>query len=147
MYKIDLKIIIHFYINALRFIVGLIITQFQLVFRIDILIIVIKANASLREAFYIIIFKVISKFIVIKKNIKKNVRNDIEVFILYDSFTFNIIQRKYFTYKRKLYAIITFYSKYNYLYKHFYYSIMIYINHKFFIHFLTSNLHENVYKH
>ena len=78
-------------------------------------------------------FKIILESIAIRKNV--------EVFILYNSFIFNFI------YKRELCVIVTFYSKYDYLYKHLYHSIMIHIDHKPFTHFLISNLYENVYEH
>ena len=73
----------------------------------------------------------------------------IEVSVLYDSFTFNRIQRKYFTYKKKLCAMITLVIKYNYLVKHFYQSAIIHTDHKFFIHFFISNIsiHERIYEH
>ena len=72
---------------------------------------------------------------------------NVEIFVLYDSFTFNLFQRKYLIYKRKLYVIIIFCKKYNYLCKHPYQFIIVYINHKFFIHFLESDLHKEIYNH
>ena len=52
------------------------------------MIILIKVNViSLQKAFHIKIFKIISKIIMIKKNVEKNIK----IFILYDSFIFNII--------------------------------------------------------
>ena len=87
MHKIDLKIVIHFYTNASEFIVKFIIIQFQLASRIDVLIIITKINALLQKTFNIIMFKIISKLIATKKNIKKNIK----IFILYDSFIFNFI--------------------------------------------------------
>lgn len=38
-----------------------------------------------------------------------------------------------------------FIIKYNYLYKHFYYLVIIYTNYKLFIYFLDSNLYESIY--
>ena len=73
----------------------------------------------------------------------------IKVSVLYDSFTFNQIQRKYFTYKKKLCAMITLIIKYNYLVKHSYQYVIIYTNHKLFIYFFISNIsiHEEIYEH
>ena len=69
----------------------------------------------------------------------------IKISIIYNSFTFAFIKRKYLIYKKKLYIIIIFIIKYDYLCKHSYFSIIIYINHKPLIHFLNSNLYEKIY--
>lgn len=65
--------------------------------------------------------------------------------MLYNSFTFNLSQRNYFIYKRELYIIITFYKKYDYLYKYLYKITIIFTNYKSLIYFLNSNIHEEVY--
>ena len=73
----------------------------------------------------------------------------IEVSVLYDFFTFNRIQRKYFTYKKKLCAMITLIIKYDYLVKHPYQFVIIHTNHKSLIYFFISNIsiHEEIYEH
>ena len=71
----------------------------------------------------------------------------IKIFIIYDLFTFVSICRKYFIYKRKLYIIIKFVKKYDYLCKHLYYIIIIYINHKSFTYFLRFNIYKEIYEH
>lgn len=71
-----------------------------------------------------------------------------KIFIIYDLFTFDLIRRKYFIYKRKLYVIVKFIKKYDYLCKHFYYIvIIIYINHKSLTYFLSLNIYKRIYKH
>ena len=71
----------------------------------------------------------------------------IEIFILYDFYALSFFRRRYFTYKRKLYVLITFLMKYDYLCKHFYFSIVIHIDHRFIIHFLNFDMHEKIYDH
>ena len=70
----------------------------------------------------------------------------IKIFIIYDSFIFDLIYRKYSIYKRELYIIKKIIKKYNYLYKHFYHIIIIYINYKSFIYFLDFDIYERIYK-
>ena len=69
------------------------------------------------------------------------------MFIIYDLFTFVLICHKYFIYKRELYIIIKFIKKYDYLYKHFYYIIIIYIDYKSFTYFLSFNIYKEIYEH
>ena len=71
----------------------------------------------------------------------------IEIFIVYDSFTFAFIKRKYLIYKRELYVMIIFVIKYNYLCKHSYLFVVVHTNHRSLTHFLDSNLHEDIYDH
>jgi hypothetical protein len=71
----------------------------------------------------------------------------VKMLIMYDSFFLLFSRRKYFTYKKKLYAMITFVTKYDYLCKHFYKSAIIHIDHRSLIHFLKSNAHEDIYDH
>lgn len=71
----------------------------------------------------------------------------VKVSIIYDSFTFAFIKRKYLIYKRELYVMIMFIIKYDYLYKHSYLSIIIHIDHKSLTHFLSSDLYEEIYDH
>lgn len=71
----------------------------------------------------------------------------VEVPILYDSFIFAPIRRKYPTYKRELYAMVTFVIKYDYLCKHPYLLAIIYTDHRPLIYFLESDLHEGIYGH
>ena len=70
-----------------------------------------------------------------------------KISIIYNSFTFAFIKRKYFIYKRELYIIMMFVIKYNYLCKHLYFSTIIYIDYKSLIHFLSSNLYKRIYDH
>lgn len=71
----------------------------------------------------------------------------IEIFILYDFYIFSFIKRKYLVYKKKLYVLIIFLMKYDYLCKHFYISAVVHIDHRFIIHFLKSDMHERIYGH
>ena len=68
-----------------------------------------------------------------------------KILIIYNSFTFIITQKKYFIYKRKLYIIITFIIKYDYLYKYLYLLIIIYIDYKPLTYFLSSNFYKKIY--
>ncbi len=69
----------------------------------------------------------------------------IEIFIIYDLFSWNLTQRNYPTYKKKLCAIVTFLKKYDYLCKHSYQSIITHTNHRSLTHFIEADAHENVY--
>jgi hypothetical protein len=71
----------------------------------------------------------------------------VEVPILYDSFTFAGTRRKYPTYKRELYAMVFFLTKYDYLYKHPYNPAVVHTDYKPLTHFLSSDLHEGIYGH
>ena len=71
----------------------------------------------------------------------------VEVPIAYDSFTFASTRRKYPTYKRELYAVVTFVNKYDYLCKHPYYPAVVHTDHKPLTYFLSSDLHEGIYGH
>lgn len=71
----------------------------------------------------------------------------VEVPILYDSFTFPGTRRKYPTYKRELYVIVSFVTKYDYLCKHPYNPAIIHTDHKPLTYFLNSDLHEGIYGH
>lgn len=70
---------------------------------------------------------------------------DLEVPLLYDSFTFGPTQRKYPTYKRELCAIVTFCKKYDYVCKHPFKPTTVHTDHKPLTHFLGSDLHEGIY--
>ena len=70
-----------------------------------------------------------------------------KVLIIYNSFIFASIRRKYFTYKRELYSLVTFVTKYDYLYKHLYLSIVVYTNYKSLIYFLSLDLYKEIYNH
>lgn len=72
---------------------------------------------------------------------------EIEIFIIYDSFTFSSIQRKYFIYKKELCSLIKFVIKYNYFNKNSRLIIFIHIDHKSLIHFFKSDFYENIYEH
>ncbi len=70
-----------------------------------------------------------------------------KVLIMYDSFSLSFTRRKYFIYKRELYAILIFVTKYDYLCKHSYKSAIIHTDHRPLTHFLKSNAHEEIYDH
>ena len=76
-----------------------------------------------------------------------NSSRDVEVPIIYDSFTFAPTRRKYPTYKRELYALVTFVTKYDYFAKHPYLPAVVHTDHKPLTHFLDSDLHEGIYGH
>ena len=113
-----------------------------------------KINFTDKTHFYTDAFEYDDDLIVIQRKIEQKINlyintKMIEVSVLYDFFTFNQIQRKYFIYKKKLCAMITLVIKYDYLIKHFYQSVIIHTNHKSFIHFFISNIsiHEEIYEH
>lgn len=70
-----------------------------------------------------------------------------KVFILYNFFSWFVLQQKYSVYKKELCAIITFVKKYNYLCKHLYISMIVHTDHKSLTYFLKFNLHKKIYKH
>ena len=70
-----------------------------------------------------------------------------KVFILYNFFSWFVLQRKYSVYKKELCAIITFVKKYNYLCKHSYISVIVHTDHKLLTYFLKFDLHERIYEH
>jgi hypothetical protein len=72
-----------------------------------------------------------------------------EVFILYDFFTFNVTQRRYSTYKKKLCAMIKLVTKYDYLAQHLYKKAIVHIDYKSLIHFLITinDVHDEIYEH
>lgn len=71
----------------------------------------------------------------------------VEVPILYNSFPFTSTRRKYPTYKRELYTMVSFLNKYDYLYKHPYHPAVVHTDYKPLTHFLSSDLHEGIYRH
>ena len=82
------------------------------------------------------------------KNSKLTSEDDSEkVSIIYDSFAFNKIQKKYFIYKKELCAIVKFTIKYDYLCKHSNNITIIHIDHRSLTHFLFSDSHERIYDH
>ena len=70
-------------------------------------------------------------------------KNEIK-FILYDCFIFNSIQRNYDIYKRKLFTIVYFIKKYEYIFDEKKRNT-IYTNHKCFVKFINKQTHENIY--
>ena len=71
----------------------------------------------------------------------------VEVPIIYDSFAMPPSRQKYPIYKKELYAIVTFVTKYDYLCKHPYVPAVIHTDHRPLTHFLKSDLHEGIYGH
>lgn len=69
----------------------------------------------------------------------------VKVPILYDSQSLSRTQRLYTTYKKELYAIVTFASKYSYLCRHPFHVTEIHTDHRPLTHFLSSDLHEGIY--
>ena len=65
-------------------------------------------------------------------------------FIFYDCIAFNVTQRNYDTYKRKLYIIVHFIKKHEYIFD-FLKRNTIYTNHKFLMKFINVQKHENIY--
>ena len=112
MHGLDLRLAVHFYVDASGFGAGLAITQFQDPG---------SADTTGTKA--------------------------VEVPIVYDSFIFAPTRRKYPIYKRELYALVTFVTKYDYLCKHPYLPAVIHTDHKPLTHFLSSDLHEGIYGH
>lgn len=74
-------------------------------------------------------------------------KKELEVPIVYNSFTFFSTQRKYVTYKRELCTLTRFVIKYDYLCKHPLYTTVIYTDHKPLTHFLKSDTHKGIYRH
>jgi len=71
----------------------------------------------------------------------------VKVSILYNFFSWFILQRKYSVYKKELCAIITFVKKYDYLCKHSYISVIVHTDHKSLTYFLKFDLYEKIYEH
>ena len=91
----------------------------------------------------------IIQFQILRNQKNENSKNDkfMKVFILYDSVTFNSVERRYSTYKRKLCALIKFVSKYDYFCKHSRNRIIIHIDHKPLVRFFRADCHEGIYEH
>ena len=110
-------------------------------------------NLCLIVHFYIDVFDFATKLIIIQfqsiisMNIISVNNKTIKMFILYDSFALLFIRRKYSIYKRELYDIVTFVTKYDYLCKHFYLSVVVHIDHRSLVHFLKNDFHEDIYDH
>ena len=104
MHRIDWSLIIYFYTDASQNGAGLVITQFQGI-------------------------------------------PTVEVLVLYDAFTFNITERKYPTYKKELYAIVKFSTKYDYILRHsnIKKAGIIHTDHKLLVNFLKSDLYNGIY--
>ena len=113
MHEIDLRISIHFYIDASEFTTELVIIQFRASSAVDL----------------------------------KDVSTAVKVSILYDFFIFTSTRRIYSTYKKKFYAVVIFTFKFDYFCKNFYISVIIHTNHRSLIHFLNSDIHEEIYEH
>ena len=77
----------------------------------------------------------------------KNVLTTVKISILYDSFIFILTRRIYSTYKKKFYAVVIFTFKFDYFCKNFYISAIIHTNHRSLTHFLSSDIHEEIYEH
>ena len=69
----------------------------------------------------------------------------VEVFILYDFFVFTSTRKCYSIYKKKLYIVVIFAIKYVYFCKHLYQFAVIHTNHRLITHFLTFDMHEEIY--
>lgn len=72
-------------------------------------------------------------------------REDIEVPIVYDSFSFSGAQKNYGTYKRELCAIIEFSRKYDYMLRNLLYKSIIFTDHHPIVYFVDSGFHEGIY--
>ncbi len=130
---IDLSSTVHFYTDASGFGAGCAITQFRDPMQ----------SGPLPEASQA---KILPKASPDKP--RKPFAKDVEVPLLYDSFTFTPTQRRYPTYKRELCAVVTFCGKkYDYLCKHPYKPAVVHTDHKPLTHFLASDLHEGIYGH
>jgi hypothetical protein len=71
----------------------------------------------------------------------------VKVSIMYDSFSLPPSRRKYSTYKKELYALVTFVIKYDYLCKHSYKSAIVHTDHRSLTHFFEFDAHERIYDH
>ncbi len=147
MYGIDLGLTIHIYTDASGFGAGCAITQFQPTSQADATTTQAE-SVSIRTAS---LEKTSRASIAVPQKAsadsKQKLTADVEVPVLYDSFTLTPTQRKYPTYKRELCAIVTFCKKYDYLCKHPYHPAVIHTDHKPLTHFLGSDLHEGIYGH
>ena len=95
--------------------------------------------------FYFDAFEYKARFVVTQFRMRKLKIFFTKILILYDFFIFSSIQKLYFTYKKKLCAIIKFACRYDYFCKHFYNFTIIHIDHRSFTHFLKSNFYEKIY--
>ena len=110
-----------------------------------------EIDLRLKVHFYIDVFEFEADLVITQfqflDTIDINENKIVKILIIYDSFIFAITRRKYSIYKRELYVMIFFVTKYDYLCKHSYFSAIVHIDHKSLIHFLSSNLHEDIYDH
>ena len=71
----------------------------------------------------------------------------IKVLIIYNALTFFTTERKYQMYKQKLYIMIKFTIKFQYLLQNSDCSDIIYTDYKPLVYFLKLSLHNSIYKH
>ena len=64
----------------------------------------------------------------------------IKISVLYNSFTFIATRRKFPIYKKELYAIVVFITKYDYLYKYPYLLVTIYTDYRPLTQFLSLDI-------
>ena len=150
MHGIDLNQTVHLYTDASGFAAGCAITQFQPASQVDVMVLqeASRPESSATQAKAPAMRKASASKAKVSDPCQKPVATaarDVEVPVLYDSFTFSPTQRKYPTYKRELCAIITFCKKYDYLCKHPYKPAIVHTDHKPLTYFLGSDLHEGIY--
>lgn len=102
-------------------------------------------NFKINIDFYINVSKFAQNFATIQFQIINFIRA--KIFIFYNLFFFNIIQKKYLIYKKKLCVFTKLITKYEYFCKNFLKKIIIHTNHKFLTRFFVFLIHKNIYKH
>ena len=71
----------------------------------------------------------------------------VEVPIIFDSYTFNVTERKYPIYKKELCAVMKFVTKYDYLFRNPCLPGVVHTDQKPIVQFLKANQHEGIYGH
>lgn len=102
-------------------------------------------NLSLTSHFYVDASGFGAGLAITQVNQVEGSPKEIEVPIIYDSFTLSRTQRKYPTYKRELYALSKFAIKYDYLCKNPNLPTVINTDHKPLTFFCESGCHEGIY--
>ena len=89
----------------------------------------------------------VSELLITQFQIVDDTAKSVKVFIVYNTFTFSVTERKYIIYKQKLCAIIKFISKFHYLLWNLNQQVIVHTDYKLLMHFLKLNLYNRIYSH